>query len=32
MVNLYGIVPVEQVVKVISEQNGEQVSAEEIKA
>ena len=32
MVNLYGIVPVDQVAKVISEQNGEQVSAEEIKA
>lgn len=32
MVNLYGIVPIEQVVKVISEQNEEQVSTEEIKA
>ncbi|PKH10327.1 YecA family protein [Planomicrobium sp. MB-3u-38] len=32
MANLYGIVPVEQVAKVISEQNGEQVSAEEIRA
>lgn len=31
MVNLYGIVPVEQVAKVISEQNEEQVSAEDIK-
>lgn len=31
MVNLYGIVPVEQVAKVISEQNEGQVSAEDIK-
>lgn len=32
MVNLYGIVPVGQVAKVISEQNEEQVSTEEIKS
>lgn len=32
MVNLYGIVPIEQVAKEISKQNGLQVSAEEIKA
>lgn len=31
MVNLYGIVPVEQVAKVISEQNDGQVTADEIK-
>lgn len=32
MVNLYGIVPVDQVAKVISEHHKEQISAEEIKA